>query len=59
MEEVENYGLPEDPDDEEELLIVKKIFDMMEYAYLALAQFPPLRKTGYCCRRKALHGSPA
>ena len=44
MEEVENYGLPEDPDDEEELLIVKKIFDMMEYAYLALAQFPRSEK---------------
>ena len=43
MEEIEGYGLPEDPfedDDEEELLIVKKITDMMEYAYLALAQFP-------------------
>ena len=44
MEEVEGYGLPEDPDDEEELLIVKKIFDMMEYAYLALAQFPRSEK---------------
>ena len=44
MEEVENRGLPEDPDDEEELLIVKKITDMMEYAYLALAQFPRSEK---------------
>ena len=44
MEEVEGYGLPEDPDDEEELLIVKKIFDMMEYAYLALVQFPRSEK---------------
>lgn len=47
MEEIEGYGLPEDPfedDDEEELLIVKKITDMMEYAYLALAQFPRSEK---------------
>lgn len=49
MEEIESYGLPEDPDDdddEEELLIVKKITDMMEYAYLALAQFPRSEKNG-------------
>ena len=44
MEEIKYHGLPEDPDDEEELLIVKKIFDMMEYAYLALAQFPRSEK---------------
>ena len=44
MKEIEGYGLPEDPDDEEELLIVKKITDMMEYAYLALAQFPRSEK---------------
>lgn len=44
MEEIEGYGLPEDPDDEEELLIVKKITEMMEYAYLALAQFPRSEK---------------
>ena len=44
MEEIEGYGLPEDPDDDEELLIVKKITDMMEYAYLALAQFPRSEK---------------
>ena len=47
MEEIEGYGLPEDPDDDdEELLIVKKITDMMEYAYLALAQFPRSEKNG-------------
>ena len=44
MKEVENRGLPEDPYEEEELLIVKKITDMMEYAYLALAQFPRSEK---------------
>lgn len=44
MEEVDRAMGIEDPDDEEELLIVKKIFDMMEYAYLALAQFPRSEK---------------
>lgn len=44
MKEVENRGFPEDPYEEEELLIVKKITDMMEYAYLALAQFPRSEK---------------
>lgn len=44
MEEVDRAMGLEDPDDEEELLIVKKIFDMMEYAYLALAQFPRSEK---------------